>query len=324
MEMFSGRADSGVPFALVHLKLLFVAVTWGVGWTAGRVMALGMDPVSAAWVRYLIAVPLILMWMLKSEGWRIPTRKEWHTIMVIALFSTFLYQVFFMFGMGWTASGDASLVITFNPLFTALLAIPLLGRKMSAKLAGGLALGVGGIVVIFTQSPNVNLPVDERVMGDAFIALGALCWATATILMKKAMSAPATDAEVPMTPLALTVWASFVGLLYLTPWAGWETYVAGGLPVIAWQTWAAILFLAIGSTVISYVWFADGVRDIGAPKAALYVYLVPPFGIISGWALLDERLGWSLLLAFVLIVSGVALAQSEPMQDADAGYIESA
>jgi len=43
----------------------------------------------------------------------------------------------------------------------------------------------------------------------------------------------------------------------------------------------------------------------------LYVYLVPIFGIYSGYLLLDEKLGASLLNAFVLIVCGVALAQSK-------------
>ena len=235
-------------------------------------------------------------------------------VIAIGLFSTFLYQSLFMSGMRWTASGDASLVITFNPLFTALLAIPFLGNPLTRRLTGGLFLGVMGITLIFIDSPNIDLPGDERMLGDAFITVAALSWAMSSIMMKKAMSVPAEDSDSPMTPLALTVWASLAGLVMLTPWAGWETYAAGGLPLIDTQVWAAILFLALGSTVISYVWFADGIREIGASHAALYVYLVPPFGILSGWLLLNEHLGWSLLAAFVLIVGGVALAQSEPTE----------
>ncbi len=100
----------------------------------------------------------------------------------------------------------------------------------------------------------------------------------------------------------------------LPPWAGVETY-QHGIPIIDIYTWAAIVFLAIGSTVISYVWFAQGIKELGESYAALYVYLVPPFGIISGWVLLDEKLGWSLLIALMLIIGGVALAQSEAKQE---------
>ena len=43
----------------------------------------------------------------------------------------------------------------------------------------------------------------------------------------------------------------------------------------------------------------------------MYVYLVPIFGILSGWVLLDEKLGFSLIVSFVLIVGGVYIAQSK-------------
>ncbi len=170
---------------IIHLKLLFVAVAWGLGWTAGRVMALNMPPVSAAWLRYIIAIPCLMAWMVYLEGWRVPTKQEWRKIILIGILSTFLYQTFFMYGMKWTAAGDASLVIAFNPLFTALLAIPLLGNKITNRLGWGLLLGVGGILVIFTQSPNVNIPANERILGDTLIAIAALVWAFASIQIKK-------------------------------------------------------------------------------------------------------------------------------------------
>jgi drug/metabolite transporter (DMT)-like permease len=112
-----------------------------------------------------------------------------------------------------------------------------------------------------------------------------------------------------MSPLHLTVWSSVVGFLLLTPVVAIETWQVG-LPDSNMNGWISLVFLAVFSTVISYVWFADGIRTIGAGKSALYVYLVPPFGIFSGWLLLDEKLGVPLLISFILIVGGVALAQS--------------
>ena len=71
----------------------------------------------------------------------------------------------------------------------------------------------------------------------------------------------------------------------------------------------AIVFLALLSTVLAYVWFAEGVKHIGPSRTSTYVYLVPIFGILSGHVLLGEHLGWSLVLALVLILGGVSLAQ---------------
>ena len=108
---------------LIHFKLLLVAAIWGFGWPAGRVIANDIQPFAASWIRYVIAVLLFLIVLRFSTQWVFPTRLEWKRIALIGFFSTCVYQAFFMYGMQYTAAGDASLMITFNPLFTAILAI---------------------------------------------------------------------------------------------------------------------------------------------------------------------------------------------------------
>jgi drug/metabolite transporter (DMT)-like permease len=308
-----------VKDVLIHLKLLFVAIIWGFSWTAGRILSQDIAPISAAWMRYVIAMICFLIYLKMTDNWRIPTRLEWKRIVLIGFFSTFVYQALFMYGMKFTAAGDASLMITFNPIFTALLAVPFLNEKMNWRLATGLICGLIGVTILFLYSPNVDIAFDDRLKGDLMIAGAALAWAITSILQKKAMTSTAIDSQTPLSPLHLTVWASLIGLLFLTPWAGYESYLYG-MPQPSYSGWLAILFLAILSTVFSYVWFADGIVTLGAGKTALYVYLVPPFGIISGWIILDEKLGWALVASFVLILIGVILAQQNP-KNAQSGKI---
>ncbi|MDG1556468.1 MAG: DMT family transporter [Candidatus Poseidoniaceae archaeon] len=294
----------------VHLKLVFVAAVWGFGWPAGRVLADQMAPFTAAWIRYVVAVGCFALYLQATDNWLFPTRGEWKRVAMIGFFSTVVYQAFFLYGMKYTAAGDASLMITFNPFFTALLAILFLNERLHWRLATGLTLGILGVTILFLYSPNVDIPLDERALGDLLIAAAAFAWACNNILMKRAMNTPAPDAKATLSPLHLTVWSSVAGLILLTPPAVIET-LSVGVPDSNMDGWISLVFLAVFSTVISYVWFADGIRTIGAGKAALYVYLVPPFGIFSGWLLLDEKLGVPLLLSFVLIVGGVWLAQSQ-------------
>ena len=292
--------------ATIHAKLLVVAIIWGLGWVAGRVAARDISPFTAGWVRYIIAVGCFLVFLKITKQWVLPNKKQWKLIIIIGFLSTFLYQAFFMYGMKWTAAGDASLMITFNPLFTAILAVPFLGEKFDKRLTSGLFLAVSGVAVLAWYSPNVDIPVNERLLGDALIGLSALSWACTTILMKKAMTG-----EGAMSPLHLTVWSSVAGLAIQTPAAIWE-YSRVGFPTDAsLEACSWLAFLAIFSTVLSYVWFADGIRKIGASKTSFYVYLVPIFGIFSGWLLLDEKLGISLVISFILIAGGVYLVQSK-------------
>ena len=292
--------------ASTHAKLLVVSIVWGISWVAGRVVSQEIPPFTAGWARYIIAVTCFLVFLKFSNKWITPTKEQWKIIILIGFLSTFIYQALFLYGMKWTAAGDASLMITFNPLFTAVLAIPFLGEKFDKRISMGLFLAVCGIAVLAWYSPNVDIPINERLLGDALIGLAALSWALSSILMKKAM-----NGENALSPLHLTVWASTVGLLIQTPAVMWE-YSQVGFPTNAsFEAWGWVVFLALISTVLSYVWFADGIKQIGAGRSSLYVYLVPIFGILSGWLLLDEKLGFSLVISFILIVGGVYLAQSK-------------
>ncbi|MGB1589616.1 MAG: DMT family transporter [Candidatus Poseidoniaceae archaeon] len=299
--------------ASVHGKLLLVAFIWGIGWVAGRVVAQEIPPFTAGWIRYILAVACFLAFLKFTNQWKLPSKEQWYSLAQIGFLSTFVYQAFFMYGMKYTAAGDASLMITFNPLFTAILAIPFLGEKFDRRLASGIFLSFSGVAVLGWYSPNVNIPNNERLLGDALIGLAALSWASATILMKKVMTG-----ENALSPLHLTVWTSTVGLLIQTPAALVEIAYVGFEMNASTEAWLWILFLAIGSTVLSYVWFADGIKIIGAARASFYVYLVPIFGIFGGYLLLDEKLGLSLAVSFLLIAGGVYLAQSKQSSTPDA------
>ncbi|MBL6734172.1 MAG: DMT family transporter [Candidatus Poseidonia sp.] len=306
--------------AAVHFKLFLVATIWGFGWPAGRVVALDTPPVLASWLRYVVACLCFLAYLNLRKAFVLPSRRQWKGIALIGFCSTFLYQLFFMLGMARTAAGDASLMITLNPLFTAILASLFLKESFTKRHTLGVALGFSGVLVLFLASPNTNLVTTERWLGNGFIACSALSWASATILMKNLMTD--TDEEAGMTPLLLTVWSSLAGLLFLTPFLVGELVQQGEIHRPSVEAWYGIVFLAILSTVVSYVWFADGVNKIGAGKAALYVYLIPPFGILGGFILLDEQLGLSLFASFALIAGGVAIAQSEKRHEQEAGLTE--
>jgi drug/metabolite transporter (DMT)-like permease len=218
------------------------------------------------------------------------------------------YQIFFMHGMKLTAAGDASLIITFNPIFTVLLAAPLLGQAISRKMFAGLFCAFIGVLIVTGWSPNTDLPFEERLLGDVLILAAALCWATTTNMTRRMMERRGGEEEA--TTLEIVVWYSLIGTLMLTPFAAWEAYQLG-LPQPTTGDWYAILYLGALSTVLAYYWFAMGIERLGATAAASYVFIVPFFGVLGGVLLLDEKVGWSLLVGFCLIVAGVRLVQAE-------------
>ena len=294
--------------------MLLVAFIWGLSWAVGRILALGLPPMTGAWLRYIVTMVLFYLWFAaralkgKKVNWLPTGRQSWKTLTLIGLTGVLGYQIFFMHGMQFTAAGDASLIITFNPIFTVLLAAPLLGQPISRKMFVGLACGFVGVAVVTGWSPNTDIPFEDRILGDFMILLASLNWAMTTNMTKRMMERRKGEAEA--STLEIVVWYSLIGTVMLTPLAAWETWQYG-IPEPTMTDWYAILYLGALSTVLAYYWFAMGIEKLGATAASSYVFLVPVFGVLGGVLLLNEKVGWTLIAGFILIVSGVRLVQRE-------------
>ena len=57
----------------VHLKLVAVAAIWGLGWPAGRVVASNVEPISGAWLRYILVVAMFLGYLKSTGRWMTPS-----------------------------------------------------------------------------------------------------------------------------------------------------------------------------------------------------------------------------------------------------------
>ena len=269
-----------------------------------------MGPATSAWLRYVFAVFAFAAWcwIYRNKGGpRILPRERnaWKYTFWMALLGTMGYQLLFMNGMKWTAAGDASLIIPVNPVFTVLLAVPMLGQRLSSRMVLGLLFGLAGVATVVGWSPNTDIPFEHRLIGDVMIALAALTWAATSNLTKMALSEGTVG-----TPLEIVVWYSIVGWVLLTPWMLIEVW-STGVPVPSSAEWASVAYLGLVSTVLTYAWFARGIDRIGTTAAASYVFLVPVFGVLSGWLMLGESIGVSMLVGFCLIVIGVREVQRE-------------
>ena len=298
----------------VHGLMILVVFSWGMAWAVGRILALGLPPMTGAWLRYVLTMVLFYLWFLgralkgNEVNWLPTGRQTWRTLTLIAITGVLGYQVFFMNGMRLTAAGDASLIITFNPIFTVLLAAPMLGQQISRKMFVGLFCGFIGVAVVTGWSPNTDIPFEDRILGDLMILLASLNWAMTTNNTKRMMEQ--RNGEQKATTLEIVVWYSLIGTVLLTPLAAWETW-QHGIPEPTLTDWYAIIYLAAISTVLAYYWFAIGVEKLGATAASSYIFLMPFFGVLGGVILLDENIGWTLLLGFILIVIGVRVVQRE-------------
>jgi len=288
---------------IVYSQLLLTMFLWGLAWPIGRLLATNLPPVSIAVLRYAIVVP-VLFGILRVKRQPLRLERKWiSNLVIMGLFSTTLYQIFFLYGVKYAAASDDSLVIGIGPVLIAIMASFVLNERLTKTKALGFISGLAGIGVISLLSPNTN--VLNRPLGISLVFGGATAYAIYTVTLRRFVAPNRTDNTIS-APSSLTIlaWISLFGWLFLIPLSLLEapwTYTWG--PV----SWLGILYLALLSTVVGYFFYVEGVSKIGAGRAAIFGNLVPVFGVLTSLLLLNENLSPWHAVSFLLILTGVIL-----------------
>lgn len=302
---------AGRPW-LAHVQLVGVTLLWGATWPAGGVVASNLPPVTGAAWRFVIASACMLLWMRLRRGSRkgfpLYTLRQWRWIVLGGLSGVTCYALLFMYGLSMVRPGRASLFITLTPVVITLLAAWLFAEALNWKMFASMLLAVVGACIVITRGDVAGALQTGLHLGEYLLLGCVVTWALYSLLGK--ITADWGD------NFAVTTYSIVAGTLALLAVAWWADGVLPSLPMYTagpravdstvW-VWLALVFLGTGGTMLAYAWFFDAIAVAGAGTAASYVSMVPVFGVLFSWLLLDEPVDWSLAVGGALAVSGVLL-----------------
>lgn len=294
----SAEAGTGSSW-LIYGKLLLVAIIWGGTWIAARIAVLELPPLVVAVWRYLIAsLCLAGMLLMTERRWPRPNRQQCGLLLLAALSGIFIYNLLFLYSLQRIGAGRGALVVALNPAMVALAAWLLFGDRMTPLKGAGIVVALLGSLLVVGKGDPLALLRGEVGLGEWLVVGCVVCWTVYTFVGRRA--------TLGLSPLALTFYASAGGgaMLLLT---GWWVGDLHDLPSFSWRAVTAIVFLGVLGTALAFTWYADGVRRIGAAKAAAFINLVPVAAVLQAALLLDERLEIAELGGGLLVLAGVAM-----------------
>jgi drug/metabolite transporter (DMT)-like permease len=283
-------------------KLVLVALFWGGTFIAGRILAQSMPLLTAAWGRFLVAAALLLVVAIKAEG-GLPRLNRSQALVTAALGMTgiFLYNVFFLGALACIPAGRTALLVSLNPIVTALAASIVFRERLGWKRWAGIAVALCGASIIITRGELAATLQDigqSIGLGELSMFFAVLSWAAYTLFGRKALET--------LSPIAATTYATLWGLVFLSIGAAGEIGSVGWA-VLGWQVWASIVYLGAIGTVVAFVWYYQGIRAIGPSRTAVFNNLVPAFGVVLAAILLGEQILISMIVGGLLTVLGVSL-----------------
>lgn len=241
----------------------------------------GIDPASFTAIR-LASGTLALWLVIRRRGVRLRAGGSWPSALAL-----FAFAVAHTFGYVTVPAGAGTLLfcgaVQASMIFAALWA----GERLGMRTSGGLALALGGLVMLVL--PGLSAPPPG---GSALMLAAGVAWGVYSLLGRGTADPAAATAG---NFLRATWLALALGLASL-PWARLDG--AG----VAYAVFTGIVFTGLGYAI----WYA-ALPALSATRAATVQLSVPVIAALGAVALLDEPITLRLIVASAAVLGGSAM-----------------
>ena len=289
---------------LIYVKLLLTALFWGGTFIAGRVIARDVGPFSAAFLRFAIASVFLLFFSWKVERQlTFPKKGQLIPVVLLGLTGVFSYNVLFFKGLKLINAGRAAIIIANNPILIAIFSAYFFKEKLNRIKVIGIIVSVAGAIVVISKG-NLGEILNQGVgWGEVYIFGCVLSWVAYSLIGKTAMK--------HLSPLVAVSYSAVIGAVLLSVPAYFEG-VAENFARYPAKDWLSLFYLGFFGTVVGFVWYYEGIKQIGPTKASLFINFVPISAVLMAFFILGEPITPSLFIGTLLVTIGVYLTTKRP------------
>lgn len=292
------RPANALPYLLLTLATLF--------WAGNAVMARALHhllpPAAMAFWRWMLALLLLFPFVMRPMvQQRALLRANWARLALLGVLGVGCYSTFLYAALQTTTATNGVLISSITPLLIVLIGRTLFGVRMRSRQQIGILLSLAGVIGIVSRGDLSVLRQLDFNHGDLLLVGAACTWAFYTVFLRWRPDGIDTLAFLG---------ATMIGGIALLMLPLYLIELAGGRGGAVWNaaTGAGMLFFALFPSILSYLFWNRGVRQVGANRAGLFLYLVPVFGVVLAITFLGERLHLFHIAGAALIFTGIAIS----------------
>ncbi|WP_420135426.1 DMT family transporter [Rhodopseudomonas sp.] len=275
------------------LQIALFCALWSFAFVAGKAGVADCPPLILLAGRFTLAGLLVLgLAPLMRERWDLRPR-DVALYAVLGIVNYAMYLGLGYVGLQTVSAGIGGLIVSANPVFTALLAALVLNEALTWRKVAGLVLGVAGVAFIVWHRIAIGA---EAWHGIAFTLASLASIVAGTILFKR------------LAPQG-SLWIgngiqSLAAGLVLMPLAFSLSSIGGIVP--SWRLAGAFGFLVLGGAVANWLWLRL-LKLYGATAASAWHFVMPPLAMLFAWLVLGEAIDARDLLGVVPVAIGIYL-----------------
>jgi drug/metabolite transporter (DMT)-like permease len=295
MSLAPSVAVPRAGFNLLPLYIGLFCLLWSFAFVAGKIGVTDCPPLILLTARFSLAGILILgVTALRGEAWSSLTWRDAGIFAILGIANNALYLGLGYTGLQTVSAGLGGLIVSANPVFTAVLAAAFLGEALTWRKVMGLLLGIAGVGFIVWHRMSVGT---DDWHGILFTLASLASIVAGTILFK--VLAPKGSLWVGNGVQNLSA-----GIVLL-PFAFTFSSISDIVPSA--RLLGAFAFLVLGGSILAYLLWFHLLKVCGATAASAYHFLMPPLGMLFAFLVLGEHVESRDLLGIVPVALGIYL-----------------
>ena len=303
MSLVPPVAVSRAAFNPLPIYIVLFCLLWSFAFVASKIGVTDCPPLILLTARFSLAGILILgISALRGEALSLSWRDAC-VFAILGIANNALYLGLSYIGLQSVSAGLAGLIVSTNPVFTAVLAALLLKEALTWRKIVGLLLGVTGVSFIVWHRMSVGT---DSWHGILFMLASLASIVVGTILFKL------------LTPKG-SLWIgngiqNLTAGIVLLPIAFTLSSVSDIVPSL--RLLGAFAFLVLGGSILAYLLWFHLLKVCGATAASAYHFLMPPLGMLFAWIILSEHVEFRDLLGIVPVALGIYLVTRQSVATA--------
>ncbi|MBU1699457.1 MAG: DMT family transporter [Candidatus Eisenbacteria bacterium] len=284
------------------IGVLLIQQTFGaLTFPAAKIGLAAIEPFTFAFYRFMIA-SVILLTIVQFRRFDIPvTRTDLWRIAGLGILIILLNQTTYLVGQSMTTAGDGALLFATTPIWICVLARIYLKEKLTWRRSLGIGIAICGVVIIILRGAVGFGP--EHLLGDLIIFESVLAWAAYSVLGKPLV--------MKYGAIRVTAYALTFGAISYLPFGLYRAITFDYTPV-PMKAWIALLWVALGTSVISYLLWYWVLKQTEASRVAAYHNVQPIIAASAAYFILGEPLGIPFVIGGLIVLVGVLITELRP------------
>jgi len=285
---------SAATSRLAIVAAALVGVQVGAATVASRFAITETDPITLAFLRYVIGVLCLAPFVLAATRVRIPVRD----LVPIAALGTIQFGILVAllnYGLKLIPAGRAAVVFATFPLMTMMLAAALGRETLTPAKTLGVLMTIAGVALALADKAFTGSSSGGWI-GEAAVLASAACGATCSVLYRPYLQRYPT---LQVGSIAMLASVLCLGVMLIAQ--------GGGVFDLPGRAWAAVLFIG-ASSGIGYFALLWALARASPTRVTVFQTLAPLTAAFLGWLLLGETLTPLFLAGLALVAIGILAA----------------